>query len=56
MLLQILLEFNWHELLQPQWYIDNGGLWLLLSSFFAETGLLVGFFPGDSLLLLRDFQ
>ena len=30
MLLQILLEFNWHELLQPQWYIDNGGFWLLL--------------------------
>lgn len=53
MLLQILLDFNWHELLQPQWYIDNGGLWLLLFIIFAETGLLIGFFfPGDSLLFV----
>ena len=53
MLLQILLEFDWHQLLQPQWYIDNGGLWLLLFIIFAETGLLIGFFfPGDSLLFV----
>lgn len=49
----ILLDFNWHELLQPQFYIDNGGLWLLVFIIFAETGLLVGFFlPGDSLLFV----
>lgn len=49
----ILLSFNWHQLLQPQWYIENGGLWLLLFIIFAETGLFVGFFlPGDSLLFV----
>ncbi|MEO5946388.1 MAG: VTT domain-containing protein [Chitinophagaceae bacterium] len=50
----ILLEsFHWTNLLQPQFYIENGGLWLLLFVVFAETGLLVGFFlPGDSLLFV----
>lgn len=49
----ILLNFHWTELLQPQWYIQNGGLWLLLFVVFAETGLFVGFFlPGDSLLFV----
>jgi len=48
-----LLSFEWHQLLQPQFYIDNGGLWLLLFIVFAETGLFVGFFlPGDSLLFV----
>lgn len=49
----ILLNFHWTELLQPQWYIENGGLWLLLFVVFAETGLFAGFFlPGDSLLFV----
>ncbi len=50
----ILLDaFNWTNLLQPQFYIENGGLWLLLFVVFAETGLFVGFFlPGDSLLFV----
>jgi len=49
----ILLDFHWTQLLQPQWYIENGGLWLLLLVVFAETGLFVGFFlPGDSLLFV----
>lgn len=50
----ILLDaFHWSQLLQPQFYIENGGLWLLLFVVFAETGLLVGFFlPGDSLLFV----
>ncbi len=53
MLLQILLNFNWSQLLQPKFYIDNGGLWLLLFVVFAETGLFAGFFlPGDSLLFI----
>jgi len=45
--------FHWSHLLQPQWYVENGGLWLLLFVVFAETGLFVGFFlPGDSLLFV----
>ena len=49
----IFLDFNWTQLLQPQWYIENGGLWLLLFVVFAETGLFAGFFlPGDSLLFV----
>ena len=53
MLAQILLSFEWHQLLQPQFYIQHGGLWVLLFVIFAETGLFVGFFlPGDSLLFV----
>jgi len=49
----ILLSFQWHQLLQPQFYIEHGGLWLLLFVVFAETGLFAGFFlPGDSLLFV----
>lgn len=53
-ILQILLEsFQWTQLLQPQFYIEHGGLWLLLFVVFAETGLFAGFFfPGDSLLFV----
>lgn len=40
----ILLDFTWSQLLQPQFYIDNGGLWLVLFIIFAETGLFAGFF------------
>ena len=48
-----LLDFTWTQLLQPQWYIDNGGLWFVLFIVFAETGLFAGFFlPGDSLLFV----
>jgi membrane-associated protein len=49
----ILLDFHWMQLLQPQWYIENGGLWFILFVVFAETGLFAGFFlPGDSLLFV----
>ncbi len=48
-----LLDFHWTQLLQPQWYIENGGLWFILFVIFAETGLFAGFFlPGDSLLFV----
>jgi membrane-associated protein len=49
----IMLDFHWTQLLQPQWYIENGGLWFIVFVIFAETGLFAGFFlPGDSLLFV----
>jgi membrane-associated protein len=52
-------EFNWLQLLNPEFYIllEFGGikigLFVVLFIIFAETGLLAGFFlPGDSLLFL----
>jgi membrane-associated protein len=48
-----LLEITLKDLLNPEFYINNGGLWVLLFIVFAETGLMVGFFlPGDSLLFV----
>ena len=41
------------HLINPQWIIEHGGMYLLLLIIFAETGLFVGFFlPGDSLLFV----
>jgi membrane-associated protein len=49
----ILLDFVWKDLLNPEFYIQHGGLWLFLFIVFAETGLFAGFFlPGDSLLFV----
>src|SRR5947208_16070315 len=49
----LLNSFHWSELLQPEFYIVNGGLWVLLFIVFAETGLFVCcFLPGDSLLFV----
>jgi|SRR5579872_2449291 len=48
-----LLTITLHDLIDPKFYIENGGLWVLLFIVFAETGLMVGFFlPGDSLLFV----
>lgn len=48
-----LLAITWRDLLNPEFYINNGGLWLMLFIVFAETGLMIGFFlPGDSLLFV----
>jgi membrane-associated protein len=47
------LEFTFRDLLNPDFYINNGGLWLVLFIVFAETGLFAGFFlPGDTLLFV----
>ncbi|MCK7559918.1 hypothetical protein MKQ70_35295 [Chitinophaga sedimenti] len=47
-----IIDFFKH-ILNPEWIIDNGGLYFLLAIVFAETGLFVGFFlPGDSLLFV----
>jgi membrane-associated protein len=48
-----LLSIHFKDLLNPEFYIEHGGLWILLFIVFAETGLLAGFFlPGDSLLFV----
>lgn len=48
-----LLAITFRDLLNPEFYINNGGLWLMLFIVFAETGLMIGFFlPGDSLLFV----
>jgi membrane-associated protein len=48
-----LLTITFKDLLNPEFYINNGGLWVLLFIVFAETGLMFGFFlPGDSLLFV----
>ena len=48
-----LLGISFSDLLDPQFYIDNGGLWMIVFIVFAETGLFAGFFlPGDALLFV----
>lgn len=48
-----LINITFKDLLNPVFYIDNGGIWVVLCIIFAETGLMVGFFlPGDSLLFV----
>lgn len=44
---------SFFDLLQPQWYVEHGGIFLIMFVVFAETGLFAGFFlPGDSLLFV----
>lgn len=48
-----LLAIHIKDLFNPEFYIEHGGIWILLFIVFAETGLLAGFFlPGDSLLFV----
>ncbi len=49
----MILDIALLDFFNPAFYLDYGGLWLLLFIVFAETGLMVGFFlPGDSLLFI----
>jgi membrane-associated protein len=51
--MSVILAFTLKDLLSPEFYINNGGLWIFLFIVFAETGLFAGFFlPGDSLLFV----
>jgi membrane-associated protein len=48
-----LLTITLKDLIDPVFYINHGGIWIVLFIIFAETGLMVGFFlPGDSLLFV----
>ena len=48
-----ILGIDIKELLNPDFYIRHGGLWMILFIVFAETGLFAGFFlPGDALLFV----
>ena len=48
-----ILGMSFTDLLNPQFYIEHGGLWMILFIVFAETGLFAGFFlPGDALLFV----
>ena len=48
-----LLFIQFKDLINPEFYIENGGYFLVLFIVFAETGLFAGFFlPGDSLLFV----
>jgi membrane-associated protein len=48
-----LLTITLKDLFDPVFYINHGGIWIVLFIIFAETGLMVGFFlPGDSLLFV----
>jgi membrane-associated protein len=41
------------QLINPDWIMAHGGLFLVAFIIFAETGLFIGFFlPGDSLLFI----
>src|SRR5450756_1672670 len=48
-----ILGLSLRDILNPQFYIEHGGLWMILFIVFAETGLFAGFFlPGDALLFV----
>ncbi len=48
-----ILTISLKDLFNPVFYIDHGGIWIVLFIIFAETGLMIGFFlPGDSLLFV----
>ncbi len=41
------------SLLEPNWIVSNGGLFLITLIVFIETGIIIGFFlPGDPLLFV----
>lgn len=44
---------SFQHLLDPDWIMKNGGLFLVLLILFIETGVIIGFFlPGDPLLFV----
>src|SRR5690606_10798924 len=42
-----------HNLTDPAWIMQHGGLYIVAFIIFAETGLFIGFFlPGDTILFI----
>lgn len=53
---QLIETFN-TTLMNPEWIIKYGGLYLVAFIIFAETGLFIGFFlPGDGLLFITGIM
>ena len=51
-MIDTILEWS-NLLLDPDWIMDNGGLYLVILILFIETGFFFGFFlPGDPLLFI----
>ena len=47
------LLFSFQQLLDPEYLLSHGGIYIVCLIVFAETGLFFGFFlPGDYLLFL----
>ncbi|MEO6948606.1 MAG: VTT domain-containing protein [Ginsengibacter sp.] len=50
--METIIEF-FHHLINPEWIVQHGGLYIVALIVFIETGLFFGFFlPGDSLLFI----
>ena len=50
--MEVIIESVQH-IMNPNWIMKNGGLYLVLAILFIETGLFFGFFlPGDPLLFI----
>lgn len=50
--MEVIIE-TFQHILDPDWIMRNGGLYLVLLILFIETGIIVGFFlPGDPLLFI----
>ncbi|MEO9003369.1 MAG: VTT domain-containing protein [Ginsengibacter sp.] len=50
--METIIEFL-HNLINPGWIVQHGGLYMVALIVFVETGFVFGFFlPGDSLLLI----
>jgi membrane-associated protein len=50
--MEIIIEFL-NNLINPEWIVQHGGLYIVALIVFIETGLFFGFFlPGDSLLFI----
>ena len=50
--MEIIIQFL-NNLINPEWIVQHGGLYIVALIVFIETGLFFGFFlPGDSLLFI----